>query len=217
MQTLGVASTPQPTDGLFKRLFWPTIENQYDVDLVGQQGFWICFIIAVISTVMLIATGQLLIGLLVGITYFLAGLGVRERSIAAAVLIFACYFLDRLSSVELMILGSAGVGNPFVVSVATLLLFSNVRATILSRKWWAPETPADIGELPEQTNTTFFDKVANSMPPAVWPKGRFVFYPLAGLLLLMTVLGMVSLPFMQRKHPVVQKPPSATYDVSPSP
>jgi hypothetical protein len=215
MQTLGLASASQPTDGLFKRLFWPTIENQYDVDLVGQQGFWICFIIAVISAVMLIATGQPLIGLLVGITYFLAGIGVRERSIAAAVLIFACYFLDRLSSVELMILGSTGVGNPFVVSVATLLLFSNVRATILSRKWRAPETPADIGELPERTNSTFFDKLANSMPPAVWPKSRFVFYPLAGLLLLLTVLGMVALPFMQRKHPVVQQP-AATYDVSPS-
>jgi hypothetical protein len=214
MQTLGLASAPQATDGLFKRLFWPTIENQYDVDLVGQQGFWICTIVAVISTVMLIATGQPLIGLLVGITYLLAGMGVRERSIAAAVLIFACYFLDRLSSVELMVMGSTAAGNPMLGIAATLLLFANVRATILSRKWRAPDTPAEIGELPERMNSTVFDKVANSMPAAVWPKARFAFYPLAGLLLMLTILGMIALPFLQRKHTVAPTP-AATYEVSP--
>jgi hypothetical protein len=39
------------TDNLFKRLFWPRIESHYDVDLLGQQGFWVCSIVAVLSLI----------------------------------------------------------------------------------------------------------------------------------------------------------------------
>jgi hypothetical protein len=51
METLGLSSQPQPTDNLFKRLFWPRIESHYDVDLLGQQGFWVCSIVAVLSLI----------------------------------------------------------------------------------------------------------------------------------------------------------------------
>jgi hypothetical protein len=58
---------------------------------VGQQGFWVCTAVAVLSLILLNLTGSAIIGDLVGITYFLGALGVRERSIAAAVFVFLCY------------------------------------------------------------------------------------------------------------------------------
>jgi hypothetical protein len=211
MQTLGLASEQRPTDGMLKRLFWPSIENQYDVDLVGQQGFWVCVIVAVLSTVMLVVTGQAIVGSLVGLTYLLAGMGVRERSVAAAVLIFLCYFVDRVGS---FVLGMGG-GNPLLGAVALMLLFANVRATILSRRWRAADTPAEVAEIPERTTSSFGDKLSNQMPTAVWPKGRFVFYPLAGLLLLLTVAGMVMLQVMPHRR-VAQQPQGQQIEVAPA-
>src|ERR1019366_6073387 len=118
MQTLGLSSAPQPSDGMFKRLFWPEIANEYDVDLVGQQGFWVCFAVAILSTVVSLFTGHALLGVFIGVTYFLGALGVRQRNAPAAVLIFLCYLLDRVVSVESMILGLGGGGNPLLGMVA---------------------------------------------------------------------------------------------------
>jgi len=72
MQTLGLSSQPQPTDNLFKRLFWPRIESQYDVDLLGQQGFWVCTIVAVLSLIVMIVLGTPVTGLFSALVFFLA-------------------------------------------------------------------------------------------------------------------------------------------------
>jgi hypothetical protein len=214
MQTLGLSSETQPTDGLFKRLFWPEIANQYDVDLVGQQGFWVCFAVAVLSTVISLFTGHPFLGLFVGATYFLGALGVRQRSIAAAVLIFLCYLLDRAVSMESMALGLGGGGNPLLGIVATMLLFANIRATILSRRWQTPGTPAEVSELPERSSTSFGDKLANVLPEKLWPRTQYVFFPTASLLVLITLLSMVGLPMMKKKQ-AVSEPPSAVFTVNP--
>ena len=87
MQTLGLSSQPQPTDNLFKRLFWPAIESQYDVDLIGQQGFWVCTVIAVLSLGMMTLLHMPLTGLFTAVVLFLGGCGVRQRSVAAAGLV----------------------------------------------------------------------------------------------------------------------------------
>ncbi len=195
MQTLGLASEQQSSDGMFKRLFWPTIQNQYDVDLVGQQGFWVCVGSAVLSALALSVSGHLMIAILVGATYFLAGIGVRERSIAAASLIFLCFLIDKVSNVVAMTVGAsrgAAVGNPLVVLVVMMLLASNVRATILSRRWRTASVATD-DEMPERSTTSSFDKVANRMPTILWPKVRFAFYPLASLLLLLLLAGTASI------------------------
>ena len=200
MQTLGLSSAPQPSDGMFKRLFWPEIANQYDVDLVGQQGFWVCFAVAVLSTAILVFTGHALLGGFIGATYFLGALGVRERNIAAAVLIFVCYLLDRMVSVESMVLGLGGGGPPLLGIVVTMLLFANVRATILSRRWQAADTPGDVSEMPERSTSSFGDKFANVMPGKLWPRTQYVFFPLACILILISLLGMVGLPMMKNKQ-----------------
>src|SRR6266702_3109672 len=211
MQTLGLASAPQPTDGLFKRLFWPEIANGYDIDLVGQQGFWVCVAVAVIATLMSLFTGHPLLGVFVGATYSLGALGVRQRNATAAVLIFLCYFLDRVVSVETMVLGMAGGGNPLLGIVATMLLFANVRATILSRRWLASTAPNEISEMPERSTSSFGDKLANVLPAKLWPRAQYAFFPLASLLILVSLLSVLGLPMLKKQ--AAANPPSAVYTV----
>ena len=190
---------------MFKRLFWPEIANEYDVDLVGQQGFWICFAVAVISTVVSLFTGHPLLGVFIGATYFLGALGVRQRNTAAAVLIFICYLLDRVVSVESMALGLGGAGNPLLGIVATMLLFANVRATILSRGWQTSVTPSEESDMPERTTSSFGDKLANVLPEKLWPHSQYVFFPLASILILLSLLSMVGLPIMKHKQAAAEQ------------
>ena len=119
MQTLGLAGEQKPTDGFFKRLFWPTIENAYDVDLIGKQGFWLCLGLALLSMVVLVITGHAYVGLLVGLTYYLAGVGVRERSLGAAIAIFLCFTVDRIAGIFIL---PGGGGNPIFLIAAMMLL-----------------------------------------------------------------------------------------------
>jgi hypothetical protein len=46
-------------------------------------------------------------------------------------------------------------------------------------------------EFPERSMETFTDRFANRLPAAAWPKSRFIFFPLAGILLLLTIAGVV--------------------------
>jgi hypothetical protein len=215
MQTLGLSSAPQATDGIFKRLFWPEIANEYDVDLVGQQGFWVCFAVAVVSTLVSLFTGHAILGIFIGATYFLGALGVRQRNTAAAVLIFLCYLLDRLVSVESMVLGLGGGGNPLLGIVATMLLLSNIRATILSRRWQTTATPTEVSEMPERSTSSFGDKLANVMPEKLWPRTQYAFFPLAAILIALSLLSIAGLPMVKNKQ-TRSEPSSAVLEVSPS-
>lgn len=38
MQTLDLSGDAKKSDGRLKSLFWPTVENAWDVDYLGQQG-----------------------------------------------------------------------------------------------------------------------------------------------------------------------------------
>ncbi len=199
MQTLGLASEQKPTDGLLKRLFWPTIENEYDVDLVRRQGFWLCVVVATISLVMVLATGPLWLGAVIGLTYLLAGAGVREGSVGAAALIFLCYLSDRVVAVESAFIGFGG-GSPLVGLFALALLLSNVRATLLTRRWTRDAGEDSPAAEEERSTETLSDKVVNRFPAAVWPKGQYIFFPLASGVLLFSVYLIVTLPGIHRRH-----------------
>ena len=67
-------------DNLFKRLFWPS-NHPGEVDALGQQGFWICLIVGLVSGVMLLLTVHPFIGLLTMAFFWLGGIGVREHSV----------------------------------------------------------------------------------------------------------------------------------------
>jgi hypothetical protein len=186
MQTLGLSSKPQPADNLLKRLFWPSIESQYDVDLLGQQGFWVCTIVAAVSLIVMIVLGTPLTGIFTAIVFFLGGCGVRQRSVAAAAMVFALYLINWAAGI---VIGT--VGNPLIPLVILMLLFANVRATVMSHRWMAQPGGTGDQEFPERSMETVTDRFANRLPAALWSKCRYAFFPLAGILLLLTVVGVV--------------------------
>src|ERR1700758_3751377 len=99
MQTLNLSGSSKKSDGRIKSLFWPTVENAWDVDYLGQQGFWVCLVIAVLSFAFLAVTasevpnpaGRTNVFILAGVTFFVyvvGGMGVRQSSWPAAAMIF---------------------------------------------------------------------------------------------------------------------------------
>src|SRR5690242_10809571 len=94
MQTLGLSeSTPRPEKRL-KNLFWPTIENDVDLDYITEQGFWVCWFVAGVTEIFSIFAGHALAALFDSIFFLLAGVGVRMRSRGAAIIVFCVYLLS---------------------------------------------------------------------------------------------------------------------------
>jgi hypothetical protein len=210
MQTLGLSSKPQPTDNIFKRLFWPAIESQYDVDLLGQQGFWVCTGVAVLSLILLVVVGMPISGFVTAAIFFLGGCGVRERSIAASVLVFLLYLWNLIAGIVL-----GAFGNPLIQFVVLMLLLANVRGTILSRRWVAQPIDVDGNELPERSQTSLMERFANRLPVKVWPISRYLFFPLAAIMLLLSIAG-VSMSKRRAGVPAISRPDtSTTLEVAP--
>lgn len=53
MQILNLSGETRKSDGYLKSHFWPTVEDAWDLDYLLQQGFWICFIIAIVNLAIL--------------------------------------------------------------------------------------------------------------------------------------------------------------------
>jgi hypothetical protein len=190
MQTLNLSGETRKSDGRIKSLFWPTVENAWDVDYLGVQGFWICFIIAVLNLAFTAVAASfvpsstarvlvLMVGGVCSIVYFVGGMGVRQASWPAALTVFVLYVLDQL-----------GAGHPpgvLSIIIAAVLL-SNVRATILASRW-KPAT--DDADRPTRFNETFRDKLVDQLPPRAWPLLKYPFYVFAVLVLLVIVAGFV--------------------------
>jgi hypothetical protein len=175
MQSLNLSGETKKSDGRLKSLFWPTVENAWDVDYLGQQGFWLCFAIAAINLALILMTafafhntaGRITVMILGGIIFFVfvvGGMGVRESSWPAAAMVFTLYILNQLGS------GTA----PGVLSIIIAgVLLSNVRATFLASRW----KPADENEdRPMRFNETLRDKLVDQLPPKLWPVLKFPFF-----------------------------------------
>jgi hypothetical protein len=120
----------------------------------------------------MLVLGMPFIGIFTAVVFFLGGCGVRQRSISAAVLVFTLYLTNIVGG---WVLGS--FGNPLLPLVVLMLLFANVRATVLSRRWMAqPVDPIDQ-EFPERSVETMSDRFANSLPATMWSKCRYAFFP----------------------------------------
>jgi hypothetical protein len=200
MQTFDLSSTQQPAEGVFRRLLWPRVANQQDVDRVGQQGFWVCVAVAAAWSVGAFFTAHVGLGLLIGATYFLGALGLRKHSVSAAVLMFLCLFLDRAASLEALWLGVPGGGDPRIGLVAMVLLLLNIRATILSQQWQSRMALTERGERAAGPAMPFADKLVNQIPGALWPRTRYFFYPLATLIVMTSLMAMLWLPEMSDKQ-----------------
>ena len=199
MQTLDLSGESRKSDGWFKSLFWPTVDNAWDVDYLGQQGFWICFALAVLnlgftaftvfeSPNLVFRIGALIGGGAVVIVYFLGGMGVREHSFAAALFVFATYVLNQLVSGQLGII-------PIIVAA---VLLSNVRATFLVSRC---KPASEDEDRPMRFNETFRDKLVDQLPPKVWPVLKLPFFIAASaILLLLLVLGGMGIARLAAGH-----------------
>jgi len=177
MQTLGLSSESQRSDGWLKSLFWPTVENAWDVDYLGQQGMWVCTGVAVFGVAGALLTGNLFpiaFSLFSGLFFILGGMGIREANWPAAAMLFAV----QLCSVLL---------RPNIFSVAfTVILLSNLRATFLASEW----RPAAEGEdRPTRFSESFADKYVDQLPRVLWPKLQIPFFILGAAMLLLSLFA----------------------------
>jgi hypothetical protein len=173
MQTLGLSDSTPRTESRWRALFWPTIRNDDDFDYITTQGFWICSAVAVVTVIFSVFTGSIGDGAFEGVFYFLAGIGVRERSRAAAIAAFSAYLLSAL-----VLQRYAGAGFSVMRVIFLALLFANIRGSWLSARW---QKGPQADSAPIRLNQTIGDKLADQLPRFLWPKARFVFYVLAGL------------------------------------
>jgi len=197
MSSLGLSGTPEPAEGMWKGLFWPSIHNGYDADLAATRGFWICLILAFVSVTTNSGRISLSIGLSIGslfdlaifLFYFLGAVGARQASLIASASMFASYLLGTILYFWLM-----PTHFSFIRLIGTALLLTNLRAAILIHRWDKnPNVGEDVADRPTRLTATWSDRIADQMPTAVWPWGRIVFYVLAAMLIPLQVIGLVNL------------------------
>jgi hypothetical protein len=177
METLGLSDSTTRTESRLKALFWPSIETGSDVDYLGLQGYWVCTVVAVISAAFLLVSGQPIVAMLVLIFYYFGGVGVRQRSRYAALLVFVLFLSDLLIS-----------GLSVLCVIIGALLLSNVRATWIASAW-KPEAEESV--LPPRLRETWGDKFADTLPEWLWPKVRVLYYVFSASLLAVTAAGVL--------------------------
>lgn len=198
METLGLSGPPPQKDSFFRRLFWPSADSA-DADVLGQQGFWLCLILAIIATVTAAFQGHLIFGIVLGVFYFLCGVGIREHDVPAAIAAAAVYLVNMGVGVVI----AKGPPGWLTVLIA-LLLIANVRGCAIASKW-AKAGDADL--IPTRLNETWQDKLVDQLPARVWPRFRAALYVLSVIVLLLTVMGGIATIL----HPPA--PPSETAPV----
>lgn len=187
MQTLGLSSESRRSDGWLKSIFWPSVDNAWDVDYLGQQGFWICMVVAAIQVVVGALTANVIIfatNVLMAVVFIIGAMGVREAKWPAAATVFAVYFANILAG-----LAMGSFPGPISILFAAVLL-STLRASYLASEW----RPAAEGEdKPTRFNESLRDKLVDQLPPRAWPILQAPFYVLAAMLLLLTLLGIAAI------------------------
>jgi len=187
MQTLGISDSTGRSESRVKSLFWPSIESGYDVDYLAVQGYWVCTLVAALSFLVLLVTGQPILAAVVFLFFYLGGVGVREHSRFAATVVLVYYVIDTLVSLGALVASPGGIVMRVII---TALLLSNLRATWIAAHW---QGGSDEAALPLRLADTWRDKFANTWPTWLWPKMRVVYYVLSTGLLLLTGLGVVAI------------------------
>jgi len=199
MQIPGLADSTPKQDSRLKSLFWPTIRTRVDLDTVTTQGFWICTQVGcVTAAASLVGIRELLtilrppgaaLSALAAIAapmavssasavafFLLAGIGVRMQSRFAATAAFAAVLL--YAGID-QIAGGQSFGVVRLVLLA--LLLANVRGTWLAASFH----PSEFDLPPTRPSGRWRTKLVDQWPAAIWPWGRYVFYVLAGMSLVL--------------------------------
>jgi hypothetical protein len=177
METLNLSDPAPRTDGRLKSLFWPSIQSGADVDYLGTQGFWVCAVVAAISTALLFVTGHPIGAVATFIFFYVGGMGVRERSWIAALLVFLVYATETV------------LAPGIVRLLLSALLFSNLRGTWIASHW-KPDSEA-AATFPPRFNDTLGDKLADQWPMWLWPKLRILYFMFAPVYALLEIVGAV--------------------------
>jgi hypothetical protein len=184
MQTLGLSGEAKRSDGWLKSIFWPTVENAWDVDYLGRQGFWICVWIAVFQLIVSLITGNPIViamGAAEALAFLIGGMGVRQGNWPAAALIFSLFLLDQIYGL------AAGKFPGALGIIGAGVLLSNLRATFLASEW---RPVAEDEDRPTRFNDSLGDKLADQLPAKAWPVLQIPFYGLSALLLLLSIAGL---------------------------
>lgn len=189
MQTLGISDSAQRSESRLKSLFWPSIQSGADVDYLGAQGFWVCTLVAAISFLSALATGQYLLAAASLLFFHFGGVGVRERDLLAAAIVFGLYAFETLILLTFMIVATPW-GMAVLRVIFSALLLSNLRATWIASNW---EPTSEKAALPPRFGDTFGDKFADLWPAWIWPKVRIVYYIFALVVVLFFALGIAGL------------------------
>lgn len=183
MQTLGLSSEGKRTDGRLKSIFWPTVENAWDVNHLGQQGFWICVVVGVFQLIGVVLVGSpllLVLGIAAFLIYLVGGMGVREASWPAAAIVFTLFIAGIADTM------ARGTPPGLIAIAAAAILLSNVRAAFLASEW-RPAGPDE--DRPTRFSETFTDKLVDQMPAKLWPVLKVPFFILSALYLLLVFAG----------------------------
>ena len=187
MEILGLSGPREEPENILKRIFWPG-NRPSEADLLSQRGFWVCLGVALLALISLTFQGHWMVGIYAGLIYFLGGIGVREHSFKAAVLITLAFGLDILSIIL------TGRFPGFLVIGAFILLMTNLRGTWIVSQAQAMMEP---DTLPTRLNQTWTDKLVDQLPARLW--ARVIFYIGVGLYVVLECFGMILIAF--RGHP----------------
>jgi hypothetical protein len=184
MQTLGLASESKRTDGPLKSIFWPAVDNAWDVDYLGRQGLTICTVVALMELVPVIFTHSpvyLLACTVAALLFLVGGMGVREGSWLAAAMVFSLYLIQLLTAL-------AQGHLPGVLSImAAGILLSNLRAAFLASNW-KPAGPDE--DRPTRFNETKMDFLVDQLPAKAWPRLETSFFALGTAFLALMLVGL---------------------------
>jgi hypothetical protein len=161
------------------------------VDYLGAQGYWVCTFVAVLACLTSLLTGQIILAASLLLFFYFGGVGVRERDLFAAVIVFAFYALDTLISITFLLFTSPW-GMIVLRVIVSALLLSNLRATWIASNW---EPNSERAALPPRLGETFADKFADLWPAWIWPKVRIIYYIFSLAVLLVFALGIAALIF----------------------
>jgi hypothetical protein len=175
METLNLSDSTPRSESRLKSLFWPSIQNGADVDYLGTQGYWVCTLLAIVSFIFSLATGEPVVGAVMLLFYYLGGVGVRKRSRYAAAIILCLYVSDTLAS-----------GLSVVRVIFGALLIWNLRATWIASTWKADSEEAI---LPPRLNQTWGDKFSDQFPSWLWPKVRVAYYVFSVCVVVLFTIG----------------------------
>jgi hypothetical protein len=163
-------------------LLWPKIRNEWDVNDLGRQGFWLCLIIALfqlIAAAIVPDVWMRLLAVLSAVVFVVGAMGIREANWPAAALMFVFFAITLGDNIV------NGRMPSILHFIAGLILLSNVRAAFLASRW-QPIAEGDIR--PSRPTRSFGDRLANRIPSKWWPRPRVAFFAVATLLVLFTFL-----------------------------